>query len=240
MKILPIFFEKREIVVPGDLLAEGDYIAGENTFREGKYIYATRVGLIEYTNEKVNVVALKAFYIPRIGDLVIGKIVEVGISGWVVDINSPYMALLRASDVIERGFNPRKDDLTAIYDVGDMIIAKIIAYDRTQNPLLTVNETGLGKITRGQIIKITPTKIPRVIGRKGSMINVIKKESGCNIILGQNGLILIRGRSSENERLAVMAIRKIEEESHTSGLTDRVAEMLRKEKESGKYESKSS
>ena len=150
------------------------------------------------------------------------------------------MALLRASDVIERGFNPRKDDLTAIYDVGDMIIAKIIAYDRTQNPLLTVNETGLGKITRGQIIKITPTKIPRVIGRKGSMINVIKKESGCNIILGQNGLILIRGRSPENERLAVMAIRKIEEESHTSGLTDRVAEMLRKEKESGKYESKSS
>ena len=28
-----------------------------------------------------------------------------------------------------------------------------------------------------------------------------------------------------------MAIRKIEDESHTSGLTDRVAEMLKKEKE---------
>jgi len=233
---LPIFFEKREIVVPGDLLAEGDYIAGENTFKEGKRIYATRVGLVEYADKKVNVVALKSFYIPRVGDLVIGKIVEVGISGWIVDINSPYMALLRASDVIERGFNPRKDDLTAIYDVGDMIIAKIVSYDRTQNPLLTVNEARLGKITRGQIIKITPTKIPRVIGRKGSMINVIKKESGCNVILGQNGLILIMGRSPENERLAVMAIRKIEEESHTSGLTDRIAEMLRKEKESGKYE----
>ena len=233
---MPIFFEKREIVVPGDLLAEGDYIAGENTFKEGKRIYATRVGLVEYADKKVNVVALKSFYIPRVGDLVIGKIVEVGISGWIVDINSPYMALLRASDVIERGFNPRKDDLTAIYDVGDMIIAKIVSYDRTQNPLLTVNEARLGKITRGQIIKITPTKIPRVIGRKGSMINVIKKESGCNVILGQNGLILIMGRSPENERLAVMAIRKIEEESHTSGLTDRIAEMLRKEKESGKYE----
>ena len=231
MNVLPIFFEKREIVVPGDLLAEGDYIAGENTFKEGNRIYASRVGLIEYANKKIQVVALRAFYVPRIGDTVIGKIVEVGISGWVVDINSPYMALLRASDVLERGFNPRKDDLTAIYDVGDMIIAKIISYDRTQNPLLTVNERGLGKITRGQIVQITPTKIPRVIGRKGSMINVIKRETGCNIVLGQNGLILVSGRSLESERLAVMAIRKIEEEAHTSGLTDRITEMLRKEKE---------
>ena len=233
MNGLPIFFEKREIVVPGDLLAEGDYIAGENTFKEGNRIYASRVGLIEYANKKIHVVALRAFYVPRIGDTVIGKIVEVGISGWVVDINSPYMALLRASDVLERGFNPRKDDLTAIYDVGDMIIAKIISYDRTQNPLLTVNERGLGKITRGQIVQITPTKIPRVIGRKGSMINVIKRETGCNIVLGQNGLILVSGRSLENERLAVMAIRKIEEEAHTSGLTDRITEMLRKEKRKG-------
>jgi len=215
------------------LLAEGDYIAGENTFKEGNRIYASRVGLIEYANKKIHVVALRAFYVPRIGDTVIGKIVEVGISGWVVDINSPYMALLRASDVLERGFNPRKDDLTAIYDVGDMIIAKIISYDRTQNPLLTVNERGLGKITRGQIVQITPTKIPRVIGRKGSMINVIKRETGCNIVLGQNGLILVSGRSLENERLAVMAIRKIEEEAHTSGLTDRITEMLRKEKRKG-------
>ena len=231
--MLPIFFEKREIVVPGDLLAEGDYIAGENTFKEGKRIYASRVGLIEYANKKIQVVALRAFYVPRIGDTVIGKIVEVGVSGWIVDINSPYMALLRASDVLEKGFNPRKDDLTAIYDVGDMIIAKIISYDRTQNPLLTVNERGLGKITRGQIVQITPTKIPRVIGRKGSMINVIKRETGCNIVLGQNGLILVSGRSLESERLAVMAIRKIEEEAHTSGLTDRITEMLRKEKRKG-------
>jgi len=228
---LPIFFEKREIVVPGDLLAEGDYIAGENTFKERNRIYASRVGLIEYANKKIHVVALRAFYVPRVGDTVIGKIVEVGVSGWIVDINSPYLALLRASDVLERGFNPRKDDLTAIYDVGDMIIAKIISYDRTQNPLLTVNERGLGKISRGQIVQITPTKIPRVIGRKGSMINVIKRETGCNIVLGQNGLILVSGRSLENERLAVMAIRKIEEEAHTSGLTDRITEMLRKEKE---------
>jgi len=228
---LTTFFERRQLVVPGDLLAEGDYIAGDNTYRENDKIYATRVGLIEYENRKISVVALKAFYIPKVGDVVIGKIVEVGVSGWVVDIGAPYMAMLRASEVLNRPFKPSRDDLTSIYDIGDMIIAKVAAYDRTHNPLLTVSEVGLGKITRGQIVQITPTKIPRVIGKKGSMINLIKQETNCHIVLGQNGLILVTGRSLEKERLAIMAIRKIDEESHTSGLTDRVTLMLKKKKE---------
>ena len=63
------------------------------------------------------------------------------------------------------------------------------------------------------------------------MISMIKQETGCHILLGQNGLVLISGKKPEDEQLAVMAIRKIEEESHTSGLTDRVTEMLKKEKE---------
>ncbi len=148
-----------------------------------------------------------------------------------MDVNAPYPALLRASDVIERSYRPQKDELSSIFDIGDLVIAKIVAYDRTRDPLLTVREPGFGKITRGQIVEVTPTKIPRIIGRKGSMISMIKRETGCQILLGQNGLALINGKNLEDEQLAVMAIRKIENESHTSGLTDRVTEMLKKEKE---------
>jgi len=228
---MPTFFERRQLVTPGDLLAEGDYVAGENTYKENGKIYATRIGLVDYEGKKVNVVALRAFYIPRVGDTVIGTVVEVGFSGWTVDINSPYLALLRASDMLNRPFRPQKNDLTRIFDVGDLVVAKIVSYDRTHNPQLSVNEPELGKITRGQIVKITPTKIPRVIGKKGSMISMIKQETGCHIILGHNGLILITGKSLEDEELAMMAIRKIEEESHTTGLTDRIFQMIKKEKE---------
>jgi len=227
---LPAYFEKKQIVVPGDLLAEGKYRVGDNTYKDDDKIYATRVGMANLKDQTIHVVALKAFYVPSVGDTVIGKIVEVGISAWIVNINAPYPALLRASDVLDRPFNPRKDELSAIFDVNDLIIAQLAAYDRTRDPLLTVREPGLGKITRGQTVEITPTKIPRAIGRKGSMISMIKKETGCQITIGQNGLILISGKTPEDERLAVMAIRKIEQESHTSGLTDRVTEMLRKEK----------
>jgi len=227
---MPIFCEKRQLVTPGDLLAEGDYLAGDNTYRENNKIYATRVGLADYDKRGLYVVALKAFYIPDVEDLVIGKVVEVGFGSWTLDIRAPYLATLRASDVLNRPFKPQQDDLPSIFDVGDLVLAKVVAYDRTQDPLLTVREEGLGKITRGQITEITPTKIPRVIGRKGSMISMLKKETGCQIAVGQNGLILVKGNTPEDERLAIMAIRKIEQEAHTSGLTDRVTEMIRKEK----------
>lgn len=227
---MPVFYERKQLVTPGDLIAENDYRAGENTYRENEKIYATRVGLVDYEERRVSVVALKAFYIPAIGDTVIGKVVEAGMSGWTIDIRAPYPARLRASDALGRPFRPQRDDLPSIFDVGDLVIAKIVAYDRTRDPLLTIIEPSLGKITRGQIVEITPTKIPRVIGKKGSMITMLKQETGCQITIGQNGLVLVSGRKPEDERLAIMAIRKIDQEAHTSGLTDRVTEMIRKEK----------
>jgi len=227
---MPVFYEKKQLVTPGDLLAENEYINGENTYKENGKIYATRVGLFASEDKRVYVVALKSFYVPMAGDTVIGKVLEVTLGGWVVDIRAPYLAMLRASDALERPFKPQKDDLPSLFDVGDIIIAKIVACDRTRDPLLTVLERGLGKVTRGQIIEITPTKIPRVIGKQGSMISMIKEETGCLITIGQNGRIIVSGKSPEDERFAIMAIRKIEQEAHTTGLTDRVTEMLRKEK----------
>ena len=229
---MPVFYEKKQLVVPGDLLAEGDYISGDSTYKKNGKIYANRLGLVDYNGKRVHVVALKAFYIPAPEDLVIGKIVETTPGGWVIDIKAPHLARLRASDVVERSFKPETTDLPSIFDVGDLIIAKVIDYDRTRDPILTVREPGLGKIMRGQLIEVTPTKIPRVIGRQGSMVGMIKKETGCQLTIGQNGWILISGRSPEDERLAIMALRKIEAESHTSGLTDRVTEMIIKERKS--------
>ncbi len=227
---MPVYYERKQLVTPGDLLAENEYFAGENTHKENGKIYAIRMGLVNYEDKRVYVVALKSFYVPMVGDTVIGKVEEVTLGGWIIDIRAPHVAMLRASDALERPFKPQKDDLPSLFDVGDMVIAKIVAYDRTRDPQLTILDRGLGKITRGQVIEITPTKIPRVIGKQGSMISMLKQETGCQIAIGQNGRVLVSGKSPEDERLAVMAIRKIEQEAHTTGLTDRVTEMLKKEK----------
>lgn len=227
---MPLFYEKKQLVAPGDLLAEGDYVSGDSTYKENGKIFACRLGLVDYDGKRVHVVALKAFYIPVPGDTVIGKVIETTPGGWIIDIRAPHLARLRASDVVERSFKPETTDLPSIFDVGDLIITKVVAYDRTRDPQLTVREPGLGKIMRGHIVEVTPTKIPRIIGRQGSMVGMIKRETGCQLTIGQNGLILISGRTPENECLAIMAIHKIENESHTSGLTDKVTEMIKKER----------
>jgi exosome complex component RRP4 len=232
---MPTFFEKKQLVTPGEMLAEGDYLPGENTYVEAGKIYASRIGLVDSDNKKVNVVALRAFYVPKMGDIVIGTVIEVGFNGWTVDIKAPYTAMLRASDVLSRPFKPQNDELSQVLTAGDLIVAKIATFDRAHDPQLTVGEPGLGKITRGQILHVTPTKIPRIIGRKGSMISMVKQETNCQIILGLNGTILVTGKTTADEELAMRVIKKIEEESHTSGLTDRITQLL-KEKKIGKVE----
>lgn len=222
--------KKRQLVFPGDLLAEGNYNSGENTYREGNGIYASLVGLANFVRKDIFVVAIKTCYMPVVDDLVIGKVVDMKLSGWIIDINAPYTAMLFTSD-INRSFNSRRDIMTDFLDVGDMVLAKVIAFDRTRDPILTIRESGLRKITQGRVIKIIPTKIPRLIGSKGSMINMLQRETGCHIIIGQNGLVLVNGKNLEIEALAILAIHTIEKESHTIGLTDRISKLIKKEKE---------
>ncbi|MCL2134892.1 MAG: exosome complex RNA-binding protein Rrp4 [Candidatus Bathyarchaeota archaeon] len=227
---MPTYFEKKQLVTPGELLAEGDYLPGENTYVEENKIYAQRIGLVDADNKRINMVALRAFYVPKVGDTVIGTITEVGFNGWTVDIKSPYNAMLRASDVLSRPFKPQNDELSTVLNTGDLIVAKIVSYDRAHDPQLTVGEPGLGKITRGQILNVMPTKIPRVIGRNGSMISMIKQETNCQIILGLNGMVLVTGKTVEDEERAINVIKKIEQESHISGLTDRITQLLKENK----------
>ena len=229
---MPIFFSQRQFVVPGELLAEGNYVAGSNVYRVGNKFFSSSVGLAELKDRTVTVIALSGCYIPRPADLVIGEIVEVSMASWMVDINSPYQAILFASEFLSKPLNPLKEDPRRYLDVGDMVIAKVLSFDRTRNPSLTAKEKGLGKITKGIVVEIDVTKIPRVIGRRGSMVSMLKKETGCEIIVGQNGRIWVSGKTREDEMIVMAAIKKIEREAHTSGLTDRVRELILKMKKS--------
>ena len=222
-----IVAEPKQVVAPGELLAEGDHLLGDNSFKVGTKIFSACIGIFEVDGNSVTVVPLKGGYFPRVGDLVGGRIVDVGLSGWTVDIRAPYEAMLPASETPgPRG--PRRRDLSESFDVGDMVLSQVLAFDRTRDPLLTVKGPGLGKISTGRVVEISAAKIPRLIGRKGSMISMLKRETGCQITVGQNGVVMVWGKSPENERVAVEAIYMVEREAHTRGLTDRIREMIAK------------
>lgn len=225
------FVEDRQIVVPGEVLAEGEYRLGENVYRNGNRILSTMVGLTRIDGDKLSVIALHGFYMPMNDDIVIGIIDDVGLTHWMVDINAPYPGILRASETFGRGFDPTRHDLLDELKIGDVVIAKVFSFDRTQDPVLTLNENGLGKIKDGVVVSLTPSKIPRLIGKKGSMLNIIQQKTGCQIIVGQNGRVLARCRDKTMEDLAIKIIKVIEREAHMSGLTNRVSKLLESEME---------
>ncbi|MHA1130230.1 MAG: exosome complex RNA-binding protein Rrp4 [Candidatus Helarchaeota archaeon] len=163
------------------------------------------------------------------GDIIIGKVINTTIVSWKIETNSAFTATLHASSVLNRSFNPTKDDIRRHFDIGDVIAAEVIAFNRTRDPVLSIKGRGLGRLKGGRIIEILPAKVPRLIGRKGSMINLIKTETNSQIIIGQNGRVWVKSKDIETELLIERLIRKIEKESHTSGLTDRIKEVIEEE-----------
>ncbi|MDP6647866.1 MAG: KH domain-containing protein, partial [Candidatus Woesearchaeota archaeon] len=118
---------------------------------------------------------------------------------------------------------------TKFYDIGDNVACKIVNVTSQKLVDVTMKGMGLNKLKGGRIINVASNKVPRIVGKQGSMVSMIKDATKCNISVGQNGLVWING-TPDGELLAVKAIRKIEEESHLSGLTDRVKEFLDKNK----------
>ncbi|MBM3292783.1 S1 RNA-binding domain-containing protein, partial [Candidatus Bathyarchaeota archaeon] len=185
-------YQSRELVIPGDVVYEGKIRTGENTYRIQEKVIATRLGLVNYDKDIVSVIALQGGFNPLVGDLVIGEVKDIDLGEWVVDIGSQIEASLSIPDAVDQPYRT-EFDMTRILDVGDTIIAKIVDLDHRKTPILSILGSGLGKVNQGFIFRITSSKIPRLIGKKGSMINMIIKETGCRVVIGQNGLILIDG-----------------------------------------------
>jgi exosome complex component RRP4 len=217
--------EKRELVIPGEIIATGkDYLPGEWTQREGQDIVSLRFGLADRSGRLAKIIPLSGTYMPRKGNVVIGKVVDITFNGWLMDIDAHYPSFLPLTEC-SRFVN--KNDLSECYDIGDMVAVKIMFVKR-KGIDLTARGKNLGKLDEGMIIRINSNKVPRVIGKEGSMINLIKTESNCDITVGQNGIIWIRGDNIEDELFAEKAIMFVTEKSFVEGLTDKTKDWLDK------------
>lgn len=216
--------EERKIVLPGDIVDEsGKVKAGQGVFKDGDKVYAAQIGIAGSRGDYANVVSFKGPYEPRAGDFLIGKVMEYGPSNWVLDINSPYVGLLSADSVpwrVEIGETGR------FLGVGDMIVCTIAYVDGCKKIGVSMRDRDARKVTSGIVIRISPSKIPRLIGKSGSMVATIKKYTNTRIFAGQNGRIWIDG-TPEGIAIASNVVEMIDREAHTHGLTDRVEAYLK-------------
>jgi exosome complex component RRP4 len=219
-----LLVKERQFVIPGETLVKGlDYLPGLGCYRVDNEIRAKLMGLVKIKNRFISIVPLAGVYIPKPRDGIIGLIEDMQTTIWIVDINSPYDAVLTIGEAVGEYVDLNKTDISVYYDIGDIVYAKVLSVTKSKQILLTMNNYRAKKLIGGRILTITPSKVPRLIGKEGSMIELIKNKSKCQIIVGQNGVVWLKG---EKEELASKAILMVDKESHTTGLTDKIAEFL--------------
>jgi exosome complex component RRP4 len=208
---------ERKIVVPGEVIAKGDdLLPGEWTEKINGEVIALKYGLSEEANKLVKVIPLSGVYNPRRGNVVIGKVENITFNGWILDIGTPETAFLSLMEVPKF---VNKDNLEEVMEIGDSAVVKIWGINK-RGIDLSLKSRELGKIEQGLIIKINPYKVPRVIGKEGSMIKIIKDETNCDVTVGQNGFIWIQGDTVDDELFAKKAINFVSENSFVNGLTE--------------------
>ncbi|WP_400196949.1 exosome complex RNA-binding protein Rrp4 [Candidatus Methanarcanum hacksteinii] len=212
----------REIVVPGDVLSTRDEKGGDNTYERDGKLYAAILGVKNYSQNGISVMPIGGVYMPSTGDTVIGIINDIAASNWMVDISAPYPAPLHVNEVpwkVEFG------DTSKYLNVGDAVLLKILMVDESKKIQVTMNDSGLRKLDGGMIVDVPYCKVSRIIGKSGSMIQMLKNMTDCRIFIGQNGRIWIDG-DDENAEVAADAIRYIEENSQKGNLTEKVKALI--------------
>ena len=218
---------KKRYVLPGDFITTAPLRLQGNVVLDGKRIISTAIGLSDISADSVRVISLTGVYIPKIDDLVIGMIQYISGNSWFANINSCYQGMLLGQDVFGRGSYPSTKEMKERLDKGDIIYARIMNSDRQREPLISIADKNLGKIDSGELIKISPTKVPRLIGKHGSMIQTIEASTNATITVGQNGLIVVSCDETNGLLKALAAIRMVDEQAHIVDLTDKVKKMLK-------------
>jgi len=213
---------ENQFVLPGDVIVTGDYRPEQNVILEGNKLMSTAIGFSEIKDDLVTVTPLTGLYTPKTDDLVIGKIVSHNALSWQVDINSYYSGILTASDIFGKDYSPSRDDLSLKLKTGDIILARI-ANVNSRDPLITIIGENLGKIDSGELIKISPTKIPRLTG---SVIQTIEASTNATITVGQNGLIILKCDNSTGLKKSIASIKMVGMAQHDANLEEKIQKFL--------------
>jgi len=214
---------RKSVVLPGEEIAVGTATAGQGTYVENGKVFAAIVGLRIEHKGTVSVVPLSGVYTPRMGDTVIGNVLDLGPSNWTVDIKTWVPAPLHVNDV------PWKVDFgdTARYiDVGETILCKVLKIDEVRRVFLTLNGPGLRKLEGGEVVEVNHTKVGRIVGKNGATLEKLKKWTNCRIFAAMNGRVWVDGELDEMV-VAIAAIKLIEREANAPNLSEVIDAYLR-------------
>ncbi|MEW6528696.1 MAG: KH domain-containing protein [Candidatus Micrarchaeota archaeon] len=201
----------RKIIVPGEQISEKPFL-NEFSIVENEKTYASVIGFMDEQNRFV---PTKNIYRPKQGDTIIGIVVYLRGNGYKIDINTPFEGFLSGKDT------------RVPFSIGEIVYGRIKDVDEIGN----VDIIEARKLPPGKIIEFPAAKIPRLIGKKNSMITTIAQGTGTEIYIGNNGYVYLLGN---NIPLALKTIDMVNKKSHISGLTQQVLDFLMQNKQCSK------
>lgn len=194
---------------PDNLVAPGDVITRDTGFMRGHGTYmsqgeevlcASVAGVVERVNKLISVTPTKTRYNGEIGDVVVGRIVEVQQKRWKVDINSRLDGVLLLSSVNLPGGELRRrgaeDELSMrkYLNEGDLVSAEVQNIYNDGSLSMHTRSLKYGKLGQGCLIRVSPS----LIKRRKTHFHALPM--GTSVILGNNGLVwLYPSRGGEGE-----------------------------------------
>lgn len=195
----------KTIVVPGELVNEKS-VKGNGVVISNNKTYSEYVGVL-YNEKYLQVVPLNGKYLPKTEDVVIGYIEQLDINGYICNVNSYKSVYLH------------KNGLSKKLNLGDIVLAKISSVNEIKDFGLEIK----GILRDGILMNINAKKVPRVIGKNKSMLELLQKYSKSNIRVGANGYIYVVGG---NYLIVKDALEIIEKYSHVDNLTEKLNKYL--------------
>jgi len=210
--------ENRTLVIPGETIVSGNaFLPGDGTYRDGEDVVAAKFGISEVNDKQVRIIPVSGAYFPRRGNTVIGTVIDVTFNGWLIDFGGSANAFLSLNEV-SRYVN--RNELNDFLDIGDSAVVKV--WDvKAKGIDVSMKMRGFGKIEGGMLFKVNPNKVPRVIGREGSMVKMIRGATGVNMTVGQNGVVWIKADSIEKELNAKKIVEFVVANATMGGLTEK-------------------
>ncbi|GLE01871.1 hypothetical protein PINS_up010709 [Pythium insidiosum] len=182
------------VVTPGEVISTetGAFLRGHGTYLSNNELVASVAGVVEKVNQLITVRPLVSRYIGEVGDIVVGRVTEVGNKRWKVDVNGQQDAGLMLSSVTLPGGAQRRRtyedqlQMRSFFVENDLISAEIqeVRYDGSLS--LHTRSLRYGKLENGQFVAVRPSLVKRM---KQHMVTL--PTLGVDVILGTNGYLWI-------------------------------------------------
>ncbi|KAK3415717.1 hypothetical protein EUGRSUZ_H01542 [Eucalyptus grandis] len=170
---------------------EDGFLKGHGTTELNGEVVATVCGVVERVNKLVYVRTLRARYKPEVGDIIVGRVIEVAPKRWRLDINYSQDAVLMLSSInLPDGIQRRRtaeDELNmrAIFEENDVICAEVRGFQH-DGLHLQARSQKYGKLQRGQLLSI-----PSYLVKRRKQHWHYLDEYGIDLILGCNGFVWV-------------------------------------------------